>query len=133
MQILGHEFVHHSELFMEDFDSDYDQGIWFEEGMCEYISRKYFLTAEEFQAEAEINTLLAAQFRNIYGNHSLEEFGQETYRNDYASIFYEYWRSFLAVQQIIDAHHGDISAVFRSYRKWYDEKSPLTLEQWFGL
>ena len=133
LQILGHEFVHHSELFLDGFDSNYESGIWFEEGMCEYISRKFFLTEEEFQEEAKINALLAEQFRSKYGNHSLEDFGRETYQNDNASIFFEYWRSFLAVQQIIRNHNGDVSAVFRSYHRWHSEKSSLTLEQWFGL
>lgn len=133
LQILGHEFVHHSELFLDGFDSNYESGIWFEEGMCEYISRKFFLTEEEFREEAKINALLAEQFRRKYGNHSLEDFDRETYQNDYASIFFEYWRSFLAVQQIIQDHNGDISAVFRSYHRWHIEKSSLTLEQWFGL
>lgn len=100
--------------------------------MCEYISRKFFLTEEEFREEAKINALLAEQFRSKYGNHPLEDFGRETYQNDYASIFFEYWRSFLAVQQIIRNHNGDISAVFRSYHRWHSEKSSLPLEQWFG-
>lgn len=133
LQILGHEFVHHSELFLDGFDFDYESGIWFEEGMCEYISRKFLLTEEEFREEAKINASLAEQFRSKYGNHPLEDFGRETYQNDYASIFFEYWRSFLAVQQIIQDHNGDISAVFRSYHRWHNEKSSLTLEQWFGL
>lgn len=133
LQILGHEFVHHSQLFLDGFDTDYESGIWFEEGMCEYISRKYFLTEEEFQEEAMANAILVDTFRAKFGNHPLENFGLSTYRDDYASIFYEYWRSFLAVESLITAHNGNLHAVFRSYRQWHESHSPLTLEQWFGL
>lgn len=133
LQILGHEFVHHSKLFLDGFDCEYESGIWFEEGMCEYISRKYFLTDEEFHEEAKINALLVDQFRKAHGTHPLENFGLSTYQNDYASIFFEYWRSFLAVRKIVDCHGGNIHAVFRSYHQWYQQKSSLTLEQWFHV
>lgn len=117
LQILGHEFVHHSELFSDGFDTDYESGIWFEVGMCEYISRRYFLTEEEFNEEAHINELLVGMFRERYGTHSLEQFGLTTYQGDYASIFFEYWRSFLAVKKIVEQHGGDIAAVFREYHR----------------
>lgn len=130
LQILGHEFVHHSNLFLDDA---YEKGIWFEEGMCEYISRKYFLTEPEFEEEAKINALLADLFREKYGNHSLEDFGTATYAGDYASIFYEYWRSFLAVAEIVKRYDGDILAVFREYHRWYEERNGTTLTEWFHI
>lgn len=133
LQILGHEFVHHSELFLDSFDTDYESGIWFEEGMCEYISRLYFLTKQEFDEEWKVNWLLVDLFREKYGNHSLEEFGAATYCGDYAGIFYEYWRSFLAVDQIIQAHGGNILAVFREYRRWYSKGNGCTLSEWFQV
>lgn len=104
LQILGHELAHHSDYFP---DSDYEGGIWFEEGMAEYISRKYFLTAEEFKELANINRLLVQLLEPKYGSHPLSEFGTETYAGDYGSIFYEYWRSFLAVQEIVKQCNGD--------------------------
>lgn len=133
MQILGHEFVHHSQLFLDGFDSDYEKGVWFEEGMCEYISRKFFLSDEEFQQEAHINAILVEAFQEKYGTHSLEDFGRSTYQNDYASIFFEYWRSFLAVESLINSHGGDVHAVFHTYHQWHAANSPLTLEQWFRI
>ncbi len=133
MQILGHEFVHHSELFVDGFDDDYEDGVWFEEGMAEYISRRYFLTEQEFAAEREANRVLVELLTPYYGGHPLEKFGLKTYAGDYASIFFEYWRSFLAVERLIQAHHGDIMAVFASYQEWNAEKSPLTLSEWFGI
>lgn len=74
MQILGHELAHHSELFLEDFESYFSDGIWFEEGMVEYISRRYFLSEEEFHAEAKVNQQLVDLLKERYGKHSLEQF-----------------------------------------------------------
>lgn len=133
LQILGHELAHHSELFLEDFDSDYSNGIWFEEGIVEYISRQYFLTKEEFEAEARINQKLVGMLKDCYGNHSLEQFGKNTYEGDYASILFEYWRSFLAVKQIVEDYKGDIKAVFAAYHKWNEECNGQTLIEWFDV
>lgn len=133
LQILGHEFVHHSELFMEGFDADYESGIWFEEGMCEYISRRYFLTESQFEEEAAVNAALVARLQGRYGNHSLEDFGAATYAGDYASIFFEYWRSFLAVQEIVERFDGDVMAVFREYHRWHHEGNGMALREWFRL
>lgn len=130
LQILGHELVHHSELFL---DAVYDsgKGIWFEEGMAEYISRRYFLTEAEFQQEAEINRLIVTLRRK--GQDPLDTFGRNTYQGDFSSIFLAYWRSFLAVNQIVEDFRGNISAVFSSYHRWYESVSSLSLAQWFQL
>ena len=133
LQILGHELAHHSELFLEDFNSDYSDGVWFEEGMAEYISRRYFLTEEEFEAEAKINRQLVDLLKERYGTHSLEQFSKSTYEGDYASIFFEYWRSFLAVKQIVEDYKGDVKAVFASYHKWNEICNGQTLVEWFDV
>ena len=133
LQILGHEFVHHSDLFLDDFDGLPDSGIWFEEGMCEYISRKYFLTDSEFNRQAQINALLVENFRQRYEAPSLEEFGMATYQEDYAAIFFQYWRSFLAVLEIVERFGGDVQAVFRSYHRWDRCGRVKTLEEWFAV
>lgn len=133
LQILGHELAHHSELFLEDFNSDYSDGIWFEEGMAEYISRRYFLTEEEFEAEEKINRQLVNLLKDRYGTHSLEQFGKSTYEGDYASIFFEYWRSFLAVKQIVEDYNGDVKAVFALYHRWNEECNGQTLLEWFDV
>lgn len=129
LQILGHELAHHSPLFLDEFGIN--DGIWFEEGMAEYISRRYFLTDEEFDAEYRYNLILVELLKEKYGSHSLEEFGASTYEGDYASIFFEYWRSFLTVSRIVDNHHGDVKAVFESYHRWAEAKSAMTLLDWF--
>lgn len=127
LQILGHEFVHHSELFIDDA---YDKARWFEEGMCEYISRKFFLSDNEFREEAEINMQLVSLRLK---NHAqpLGDFSAATYEENIGMIFYEYWRSFLAVNQIVGHFGGDVMAVFQEYHRWFDENNDQTLEQWF--
>lgn len=132
LAILGHELAHHSELFLDGFDSGREAGVWFEEGMVEYIGRQYFLTEEEFDREARINRLLAALLESRYGGHSLENFGAKTYAGDYASIFFEYWRSFLAVERLT-VLFGSVKAVFQSYREWCKNPGGRTLAEWFGL
>lgn len=130
LKILGHELAHHSALFP---DTDYEDGIWFEEGMVEYISREYFLNEDEFAAESAINKRLVELFKAKHGEHPLEQFGKATYEGDYAGIFYEYWRSFLAVEQIVSEQKGDVSAVFDSFREWQKCSNGQTLTEWFGV
>ena len=101
LQIVGHELAHWSEHFLDDFDG-YGAYIWFEEGMAEYISRKYFFTDEEFRAEKAYNQSLVKLFQKKHGWHSLNDFGTSTYQGNYASIFYEYWRSFLTVDRLVE-------------------------------
>lgn len=114
LQILGHELAHHIDLFE---DGDDESGIWFEEGIAEYISRRYFLTPEEFRREAEMNRRLVALLEPRRGKHPLEDFGQETYAGDYAGIFYEYWRAFGRVSELIFDAGGDVHAVFTDRSK----------------
>jgi len=132
LQILGHEFAHHSDYFIDEL-YDSGEGIWFEEGMAEYISRHFFLTESEFQQEKEINQRIILLYAHQHRCSALNGFGASTYQNSYADIFYEYWRSFLAVCQIIEAFQGNITAVFQSYAQWYQARNALTLAQWFGL
>lgn len=129
LQIIGHELAHWSELFMDDFD-DYDRYIWFEEGMVEYISRRYFLTEPEFEAEKEANQLLVKLFQAKYGWHSLNDFGQATYEGSIASIFYDYWRSFLTIDRLVETL-GSVEAVFEAYGKWQSSETDQPLLDWF--
>lgn len=126
LQIIGHELAHQSENFIEE----YELATWFEEGVVEYISRKYFLTEDEFELELENNQKLVDLYSDKYGKHSLEAFGAQTYQGDYASIFFEYWRSLLQLTTIIKAFEGDIHAVFSYYHKW--DKKSMSLTEWFA-
>lgn len=123
LQILGHEFAHHSPLYLNGFEDNRDSGIWFEESMVEYISRKYFLTEAEYDREYQCNAALVKLLKDTYGGHSLEEFGAATYEGDYASIFFEYWRSFLAIHQIVENYSGNVMQVFASYHQWGNMRS----------
>lgn len=131
LSILGHELAHHIEWF-PDFDCTRDAGVWFEEGMVEYIGRRYFLTDEEFDREARINRLLVGLLEPRYGDHPLEDFGASTYKEDYAGIFFEYWRSFLAAEALV-RRLGSVRDVFRSHRQWCAAASGRTLAEWFDL
>ena len=111
LQILGHEMAHHSDLFL---DETYETEMWFEEGMAEYISRRYFLTDEEYAAEKETNRILSALYDEKFGRPKLNDFSRSTYGRDIVHIFYAYWRSFLAVDaagsiQLVEVHHNSIA------------------------
>ena len=99
----------------------------------EYISRSYFLTPEEFEQKTLIDQTLVDLLKQKYGEHSLEEFGAATYEGDYASIFFEYWRSFLAISKIVMDFDGNIPAVFRSYRQWGETERETPLTEWFHV
>ena len=130
LHILGHELAHHSTLF---FEEDYDTAPWFEEGMAEYIGRRYFLTAAEFDAQAEADRLLVELLTPRYGQYPLERFGAETYQRDFGGIFFDYRRAFLAIRRLVDERGGDVHAVFRACRQWRDDPNGQTLAQWFQI
>ena len=130
LQILGHELAHHSALFPDDFETYPAPSTWFEEGMAEYISRKWFLTEEEFAAEERVNRLLTELLRDRYGAHPLEDFGAHLADGDYAGLFFDYWRAFLAVSRIAEDCGGALEAL-RSLRRW--NEADQTLAEWFGL
>lgn len=129
-QILGHEFVHQSERFPDEEAGK--SGIWFEEGMAEYVSRRYFFSASEYAAAREANQRLLHALAARYGGHSLEDFGAATYELDYAGIFYDYWRSFLAVEGLVE-RYGSVDAVFEAYHAYLASNQEKTLAQWFAL
>jgi hypothetical protein len=53
LAIAGYEMTHYSDLFLDEFDDDRNDGIWFEEGMCDYLSRKHLLGKQEFEEIAD--------------------------------------------------------------------------------
>ena len=129
LQILGHEFVHHCSLFI---DEAYDASRWFEEGMCEYISRKYFLAEEEFAREVRINALLVNRYENLHGKQPPERFTRDLYNGTIEDIFYFYWKSFLTVDAAVK-QTGDVKEVFREYHRWFREDPAAPLSARFGL
>lgn len=131
LQILGHELAHQSELFIDDFNDVTSNALWFEEGMVEYISRKFFLTEDEYAEEKRVNQLLVELFEEQHSTGSVDDFGQSTYDGSYASIFYEYWRSFLLVDKLVHKHES-VEAVFEEYLKWHKEGRSCLLSDWFN-
>ena len=129
LQILGHEYVHHSDLFI---DESYEKARWFEEGMCEYISRKWFLTEKEFEKELRINELLAALYEERHGVQSPEHFTRDIYGGTLEDIFFFYWKSFLTVYAVVQ-RMGNPDAVFREYHRWFREASDVPLSSWFQI
>lgn len=132
--IVGHELTHHSDLFLDDFDDDREGGIWFEEGMCDYISRKYILDQEEFNSITNIELQLVALFKNKYGNHPLEDFGSASYEGSLTSIMFDYWRSFLAIKYLVEQKaNNDIKYIFNEYQNWHNEGRKRSLTSHFKI
>lgn len=128
LQILGHEFVHHSEYFPDGCSS-----VWLEEGMAEYISRRYFLTAQEYAAKREIERQLIRLHEKQYGRMPLSRFNESTYAEPLPRVLYAYWRSFSAAERLVEAHGGEALAVLRSLACWADSGRQKTWEEWFHL
>lgn len=132
--ILGHELTHHSDLFLDEFDDEREDGIWFEEGMCDYISRKYILNKDEFSDIANIEQQLVAIFKGKYGNHSLDQFGNASYQGSLTSIMFDYWRSFLAIKYLVEEKaNNDIKHIFNEYHNWHNEGRKKPLMEYFEL
>lgn len=97
--------------------------------MVECLSCQYFLTADEFQPEKNCNKALVDLYQKKYGWHSLDDFGKETYEGTYASIFYEYWRSFLTIDQLV-SNLGSEKEVFSLYHQWLQINHSKSLLDW---
>ena len=77
---------------------------------------------------------LAKVFLEKYGNHSLNDFGAETYRGSLTSIMFDYWRSFLAVKGLVEERsNNDIMLIFREYHKWDQSGRTIPLTEYFGI
>ncbi len=131
--ILAHELTHHSDLFMDEFDDDRENSIWFEEGMCEYLPRKILLSEQEFDEITKIESELVEVFKDKYGHHSLDDFGTSSYEGSLSSIMFDYWRSYLAVKLLVERANNDVKSVFDKYHQWDKEGRKVSLTEYFGL
>lgn len=132
--ILAHELTHHSDLFLDEFEDERGEGIWFEEGMCFYLPRKIILSEKELSDITRVESELVEVFKTEYGNHSLEEFGHSTYQGSIPSIMFDYWRSYLAVKYLVETiAHNDIKTVFNEYHKWDQEGRTMSLSEYFNI
>ncbi|QTD40337.1 hypothetical protein [Sporosarcina sp. Te-1] len=121
-EILAHELTHHIELFVDDFDDDREDSIWFEEGMCFYLPR-LFLGEAYFNDITAVEQALMEAFQEQYGSHALDDFGAGAYEGSIPSIMFDYWRSYLKVKDVVDFHHGDVQKVFRLYHEWHESRN----------
>lgn len=132
--ILGHELTHHSDLFIDEFDDDREDSIWFEEGMCVYLPRKMMLSPAEFEAITSVERELIGMFQDKYGARSLDDFGSASYGGSLTSIMFDYWRSFFAVKYLVEewADH-DVKKVFAEYHRWQQEGKTKPLTEHFNI
>ncbi len=134
LTIVGHELTHHSDLFIDEFDDEREDSIWFEEGMCDYLSRKYILSDTEFNEITNVELKMVEMFKGKYGNHSLDDFGNASYQGNLTSIMFDYWRSFLAVKFLVEeSANNDIKQIFREYHKWHNDGRKKPLMEHFEL
>ena len=134
LTILGHELTHHSDLFLDEFGDERENSIWFEEGMCEYLSRKYLLSDSEFKNITNVELELVDLFKDKYGHSSLDEFGSASYQGGLTSIMFDYWRSFLAVKFLVeDRANNNPKQVFKEYHAWHNDGRTMSLTKFFRL
>lgn len=132
--ILAHELTHHSDLFLDEFDDERENSIWFEEGMCFFLPRKILLSEKEFNEITFVERKLVKAFNDQYGKHSIDNFGSSTYQGELSSIMFDYWRSYLAVKYLVEVHaNNNLKAVFKEYQNWHKEGRKVPLTQYFGL
>jgi hypothetical protein len=132
--IVGHELTHHIDLFVDEFDDEREDSIWFEEGMCDYLSRKFILNEDEFNKITNVELEMVKMFKDKYGNHSLDEFGKASYQGSLTSIMFDYWRSFLAVKHLVEEKaKNDIRHIFKKYHSWHNEGRNVPLMEYFEL
>lgn len=129
--ILAHELTHHIDLFVDEFEDERHDSIWFEEGMCFYLPRKYCLTKDQFEEITTIEQELVNIFTEDFGQNDLDNFGSMSYQGNLSSIMFDYWRSYLKVKSLIDKMDGDIHSVFKLYKKWHEHGREISLVQYF--
>ncbi|MEW4353906.1 hypothetical protein AB1I63_03260 [Streptococcus pneumoniae] len=129
-QIFLHEITHDSDLFGSEYGEARDD-LWFEEGMCEYLSYRYILTDEEL---LEIRTLLQTQvdfFNPIFGGFHVEKFSEETYKDGNLAYLYTFYvHAFLTVCDLVD-QFGSVEQVFEVYQDWWQNSETTSLFDWF--
>lgn len=130
LQIFLHEITHDSDLFESDYDGKRDD-LWFEEGMCEYLSYRYLLDDEEL---SDLRTLLQTQvdfFSSIFSEFHVENFSEETYqKGNLAYLYTFYLHAFLTICDLVD-QFGGVEQVFEVYHAWWQNSEMISLFDWF--
>lgn len=133
--ILAHELTHHIELFPDEFEEERRNSIWFEEGMCEYLSQRMTLSEQRYNELRKNENLLIKLFKPKYGGFSLNDFGAGSYnQTSLASIMLNYWRSSAAVHYLVECcYEGDVMKVFGKYEEWNENGRQQPLTEYFGV
>lgn len=132
-ELVCHELTHHIDLFPGDFD-DYELfDMWFEEGMAFYLPRKYLLSDEEFKDIYHVEKKLFQVLNSKYGNHSILEFGKGEIEKSIPSMMFDYWRSFLLVNYLIENKFVDDMDFFEQYNKFFPKRREVSFEEYFGV
>ncbi|MBP2622417.1 hypothetical protein [Streptococcus oricebi] len=132
LQVLGHELAHHSDLFLDDFE-DNRTAMWFEEGMVEYLSAKMLLPPKRFEQKLALERYLVDNLKDKYGRAGLESFTVETYQESIQAIFYQYWRSFVTVKDLVEQYGNNPLAVFEVYHDWFYSEKAVHFSTYLGL
>ncbi|MFS0780579.1 hypothetical protein [Bacillus sp. 1P06AnD] len=132
--IVAHELTHHSDLFIDEFDDEREDSIWFEEGMCQYLPRKLLLSERRLEEITAVELSLVHEFQEEYGKRLLDDFGTGSYGDRLSSIMFDYWRSYLAVKYLVEVRADqNVMKVFGEYHKWHHEGRKVPLTEYFGL
>lgn len=133
--VLAHELTHHIDLFLDEFEDERTDSIWFEEGMCEYLSQKLTLSEQQYNELRKVDHLMIEIFKPKYGDFSLDEFGTSSYNQiSTAAIMLNYWRSAAAIHYLVEhCHSGDVMKVFKLYHEWHEKGRETSLTEFFGV
>ncbi|WP_440894824.1 hypothetical protein ACS127_09610 [Amphibacillus sp. Q70] len=133
-EIACHELTHHIDLFPGTFDDYADSDIWFEEGMAFYIPRKNLLSTAEMEEITKIERTIAKQLNEKYGNHSVFDFGEETYEGSIDSIMFDYFRSYLIIKFIVEQFFsGDELDLLKKYNDYFPNRKSINFESYFNI
>lgn len=135
LSLLGHELTHHLDLFETEFTDDEYVETWFEEGMCHFLSRKFFMDEGKFNELLKVERELYFFYKENQKLIPLHEFGSKTYEREVTDIIQLFYtRSFLMVNRLVDeVGRGNPLEVFRVYKEWVENKKGSTLFDFFGI
>ncbi len=134
LTIAGHELVHHLDLFVDEFEEEHLESIWFEEGMCDYLSRRYLLSNAAFEEISSVELAAVNYYKAQFGNTSIDEFGTSTYEKPITNIMFEYKRSFLTIKFLVEERAGgDPLVLFSEYHNWHDQGRKKPLADYFQV
>lgn len=134
LTVLGHEITHHLDLFDGDFSDEEYSEIWFEEGMCHYLSRRYLMDEAAFKELLKVDKEIYFFYKRTHTLSPLYEFNIDTYEKEEADIIELFYiRSFLMINKLVDEiGDGEPLSVFSEYKKWIDEGKKGSLFSFLG-